>query len=242
VSGETGSGPKRNPDTGRGTARWLASVIVIGLVLAASLFISAGRLDWRMAWAYVCVYAAAQVLVAAVVIRGNPELAAERAQLRASPAARWDRPLAGIVAVWGPMSTLIVSGVDMRLAGSSAVPQVLQTVGLALAAAGSLLTVWAMASNPFFYGHVRIEKERGHTVADSGPYRMVRHPGYLGAVVFNLATPLMLSSAWAFIPAGLTSGVLVLRTALEDRVLQEGLDGYKEYAVRVRHRLVPGLW
>ncbi len=242
MNGATKSGPKRSRDPRRATARWLASVTVIGLVLAASLFISAGSLGWRMAWAYVGVYAVTQVLVAAVVIRGNPELAAERAQLRASPAARWDRPLAGIVALWGPMATLIVSGLDMRLAGSPAMPQALQTVGLALIAAGSFLSVWAMASNPFFYGHVRIEKERGHSVVDSGPYRMVRHPGYLGAVVFNLATPLMLSSVRAFIPAGLTSGALILRTALEDRVLQEGLDGYEEYAVRVRHRLVPGLW
>ncbi len=195
-----------------------------------------------MAWAYVCVYAVTQAVVAAVVIRGNPELAAERAQLQASPVARWDRPLAGIVALWGPVATLIVSGLDRRLAGSPALPQALQTVGLALVAAGSLLSVWAMASNPFFYGHVRIERARGHTVVDSGPYKMVRHPGYLGALVFSLATPLMLSSFRAFIPAGLTSGALILRTALEDRVLQEGLDGYEEYAVRVRHRLIPGFW
>ncbi len=242
MSRATESGLERNPDTRRATARWLASVTIIGLVLSASLFISAGRLDWCMAWAYVGVYAAAQVLVAAVVIRGNPELAAERTQLRASPAARWDRMLAGIVALWGPMATLIVSGLDMRLSGSPAMPQVLQTPGLALAVAGSLLTVWAMASNPFFYGHVRIERERGHYVVDSGPYRMVRHPGYLGAAVFSLATPLMLGSVWAFIPAGITLGTLVVRTALEDRVLQEGLDGYKEYAVQVPHRLVPGVW
>jgi protein-S-isoprenylcysteine O-methyltransferase Ste14 len=242
VSGAAKPGPKGDSGTKSATPRWLASVTIIGSVLAASLFMSAGRLDWRMAWAYVCVFAVTQVLVAAVAIRGNPELAAERAQRQASPAARWDRVLAGIVALWGPMATAIVSGVDMRIAGSPAMPQALQTAGLALAAAGSLLSVWAMASNPFFYGHVRIEKERGHTVVDGGPYRIVRHPGYLGAVVFNLATPLMLSSVWAFIPAGLTSGALILRTALEDRVLLEGLDGYEEYAVRVRHRLVPGLW
>ena len=105
-----------------------------------------------------------------------------------------------------------------------------------------LLTIWAMASNRFFYSVVRIERERGHTVATSGPYGYVRHPGYVGGILFDLVTPLFLGSLWSFLPAGFTVCVLVVRTALEDRTLRAGLDGYEEYARRVRYRLLPGIW
>lgn len=113
---------------------------------------------------------------------------------------------------------------------------------LALVALSALFTVWAMACNRFFYGRVRIEKERGHTVASTGPYRLVRHPGYLGAIVTDGFTPLLLDSWWAMLPALLTVAVLVLRTSLEDRTLLKELDGYHEYAQRVRYRLFPGIW
>jgi protein-S-isoprenylcysteine O-methyltransferase Ste14 len=113
---------------------------------------------------------------------------------------------------------------------------------LAIAVLGSLLTTWAMIANRFFYGVLRIAKDRGHTVATGGPYRYVRHPGYGGAIAFDLAAPLVLGSLWALIPAVLTACAIIVRTALEDRALQAGLDGYAEYAQRVRYRLLPGVW
>ena len=99
-----------------------------------------------------------------------------------------------------------------------------------------------MASNRFFIGMVRIQEERGHTVIQSGPYKYVRHPGYLGSLLFILFTPLMLGSLWALIPAGLTCGVVVLRTYLEDNTLKDELAGYLEYSQVVRSRLLPGIW
>jgi len=187
------------------------------------------------------VFASTQVLIALLVIRENPDLAAERAQREASPAARWDRALAGVVGLFGPAATLVVAGLDKRF-GRSEVSPPLQLTALATAVLASLLTVWAMASNRFFYGHVRIEMERGHTVATTGPYQIVRHPGYLGGVMFDLAAPALLGSLWAFVPAALTVAALVVRTSLEDRTLQEGLGGYRDYAQRVRCRLLPGVW
>jgi protein-S-isoprenylcysteine O-methyltransferase Ste14 len=234
--------PKLGPNATRATVRWLVSVSIIGWILAAGLFVSSGRLEWGMAWAYVVLFAGTQLLIALSVIRGNPELALERSRLEAAPTARWDRPLAGVVGLWGPLATVVASGLDMRFGWSAAISLTLQIAGLVLVVLGSLLSVWAMASNKFFYGHVRIEKERGHTVATGGPYAIVRHPGYLGAVIFNLATPLMLDSVCAFIPALLTLFALALRTVLEDRMLMEGLDGYRDYAQQVRHRLLPGVW
>jgi len=113
---------------------------------------------------------------------------------------------------------------------------------LAIAVLGNLLTTLAKASNRFFYGVLRIAKDRGHTVATSGPYRYVRHPGYIGIIAFDLAMPLILGSLWAVIPVVLTVCLAIVRTALEDRVLQDKLDGYKDYARQVRYRLLPGLW
>ena len=97
-------------------------------------------------------------------------------------------------------------------------------------------------SNKFFSSAVRIQKDRGHTVISTGPYRFVRHPGYVGLCVFTLAEPLALGSWWAFIPGGLATILVIVRTVLEGRTLQAELPGYKEYAARVRYRLLPGVW
>ncbi len=99
-----------------------------------------------------------------------------------------------------------------------------------------------LASNRFFGRFVRIQHDRGHTVATGGPYHYVRHPGYVGVMVFTLAIPLMLGSWWALIPAALVMILLVVRTALEDRMLLEELPGYQDYARRGRYRLLPPIW
>jgi len=107
---------------------------------------------------------------------------------------------------------------------------------------GIVVLVWAMAANKFFSATVRIQEERGHTVATGGPYRYVRHPGYVGWLMLTLATPVVLGSRWALVPAGITVILTILRTALEDRTLHSELEGYREYAERVRYRLLPGIW
>jgi len=89
---------------------------------------------------------------------------------------------------------------------------------------------------------VRIQTDRGHQVVSTGPYRWIRHPGYAGALLTYLATPLFLDSRWAFIPALYLAIVMVIRTSLEDRALQNELDGYRDYAGQVRYRLLPGVW
>lgn len=234
--------PNEAPDTTRTILRYLLLAGFFTLVLAASLFLSSGRLDWVMAWAYLGVFLAGQIVIGLILVPNNPELVAERTQIERDTARGWDRPLTGIVSLFGPVGTLIVAGLDVRFGWSPPIPLVLQFAALAIAALGTLLTIWAMASNRFFYSFVRIEKDRGHTVATGGPYQVVRHPGYMGGILFTLATPLFLGTLWSFIPAGLTVCAFVMRTALEDRTLQEELDGYREYAQRVHYRLLPGIW
>jgi protein-S-isoprenylcysteine O-methyltransferase Ste14 len=115
-------------------------------------------------------------------------------------------------------------------------------MALGVAILGLLVADWAVVSNKFFSGVVRIQKDRGHTVVTTGPYRYIRHPGYVGTILHHLATPVVLSSLWALIPAGLVICITIIRTAFEDQTLLEELDGYKAYAKRVRYRLLPNLW
>jgi len=210
------------------------------LIQVASLVIASGRLDWVRAWVYIGVHLAGLGVNALVLIPTNPELVVERARFRGKR--DLDRVLAGVMALYGPAGICIVAGLDVRFGWSPGIPLALLIAALAVMVLGSLLTTWAMASNRFFYGILRIAKDRGHTVATSGPYRYVRHPGYVGAIAFDLAMPLILGSLWALIPAGLTTCIIILRTALEDRALHEELEGYREYAQRVRYRLLPGVW
>jgi protein-S-isoprenylcysteine O-methyltransferase Ste14 len=117
-------------------------------------------------------------------------------------------------------------------------------VGLAYIAllAGIALTGWAQAVNPFFEPGVRIQSERHQRVVDAGPYRFVRHPGYLSALLLFFGMALSLASFWAVIPAAFAAAILVLRTSLEDRLLQTELQGYEAYSQRVRWKLIPGIW
>ena len=147
-----------------------------------------------------------------------------------------------LVALVGPFAGLLVAGLDKRFGWSPEIPLGIQIAALALVILGYLLSIWAMVVNRFFSAVVRIQTERGHTVITTGPYSYVRHPGYDGGIVCNLAGAIALSSLWALIPGALVVLLTVVRTALEDRTLQEELVGYKEYAKRVRYRLLPGIW
>jgi protein-S-isoprenylcysteine O-methyltransferase Ste14 len=121
-------------------------------------------------------------------------------------------------------------------------PAAVQVLGGIGFVPGMVLVYWAMLANPFLAQVVRIQSERGHQTVSSGPYRYVRHPMYVGILVSYGSTPLLLGSWLALVPFAIMGALLVLRTALEDKTLQAELDGYKEYAQRVRYRLLPGVW
>lgn len=230
--------PNRKPSIASGLLKWLRQWVIITLMLAAILIITSGHLDWVMAWVYIGLYIVSVVSQWLVL---SPELKAERAQIKEDTKS-WDRVLAPLMALYCPACIWITAGLDIRFGWSPFIPLTLQIVALVIAVLGFLLTMWAMASNRFFYGTVCIQKDRGHTVVTSGPYQYMRHPGYVGAIIFNIATPLILNSLWAFIPAAFTTGIIIVRTALEDMTLKEELDGYRGYAKRVRYRLLPGIW
>jgi protein-S-isoprenylcysteine O-methyltransferase Ste14 len=138
---------------------------------------------------------------------------------------------------------LVVAGLDIgRFGWSGPMPVAVQAGALLGYAAGMGLSIWAMIANRFFSPVVRIQNERGHHVVSSGPYRFLRHPGYTGVILGSLCGGVALGSWWSLLPLAPLVAVFLHRTALEDRFLREGLDGYADYALRVRYRLVPGLW
>jgi protein-S-isoprenylcysteine O-methyltransferase Ste14 len=229
------------PDLRRGIVQRMVQVVVTLLVQMAILFGAAGRLDWPMAWALMAVYVAFLLINATVLVRKDPALVVERGRVK-EDAKTWDKWLAAIMSLFGPLAALLVTGLDKRNGWSAEYALAIQLAALIAVIVGYALWGWAMASNTFFSGLVRIQKERGHTVASGGPYRYVRHPGYVGLIVFSVGTPLALGSLWGLVPAGFAVLMTIVRTALEDRTLQEELPGYRDYAGRVRYRLLPGIW
>ena len=213
------------------------SIVLYGAIL----FAAAGRFNWREGWVYFGVLVLTQLISAALLIPRRPDLIAERSELQTGTKS-WDRILAPAIAMVGPLAMIVTAGLDARFGWSKPLSVGLWALAVLLALGSSLFVVWAMLTNRFFASTVRIQEDRGQTVVRSGPYGWVRHPGYLGSVIFDLLSPLALGSWWAFIPAGLTVALLVLRTRLEDRTLQAELPGYAEYAREVRWRLLPGVW
>lgn len=200
------------------------------------------RWDWWEAWVYAIASVLGFAASRALAARRHPDLLAERARiLRHDDAEPWDRRLAPLVGLGGGLIPL-VAGLDQRFGWSHSFPLPVKIVALAVILAGYALGGYALIENRFFSGMVRIQTERDHHVVSGGPYRWVRHPGYAGAILTYLATPVFLDAAWAFTPAAFLSIVLVIRTALEDRTLQTRLEGYRAYAREVRFRLLPGVW
>lgn len=216
--------------------------LALVLLVPVLLFAAAGTVAWPLAWAYVALSTLGTVGSRLLVARKHPDLLEERAKaLRSEGTPPWDRRLMPAL-IWGAVLTLVVAGLDHRFAWSPIGTPALQVGALALAAGGYAFTTWAMFANRFFSATVRLQSDRGHAVVSSGPYRLVRHPGYAGSLLATLCVPLILGSAWAWVPAVLTGIAIVVRTALEDRFLRAQLAGYAAYAARTRRRLVPGVW
>jgi len=217
----------------------LASAVMTAFFVAV-LLLCAGRFDYWQAWLYAGL-STLMNLGTRWVQRTAPEVTRERAKPGAD-AKGWDKALLGVSLLLN-LVTFVLAGLDSgRLHRAASVPWAWVTVGLALALLGTALFLWAMGENRFFSAVVRIQTERAHHVCTTGPYRWVRHPGYAGSVLGSLGMPLLLDSAWAYLPALVLIAFFVLRTSLEDRFLQENLPGYREYAQKVRYRLLPGVW
>ena len=216
--------------------------LVVGLlVYGAAPFIAAGTVAWPGAWGYLVIASIVMVVYGAIVRTRHPELIAERKKPPAD-AKRWDKPFVALIGGVGPVALLVVSGLDRRFGWSGPMASWVVVSGLVLAAAGGALANWAVAVNRFFSAVVRIQHDRGHHVVATGPYRFVRHPGYLGSTLTMTGAALALGSWWALLTIGGLAALVVWRTALEDRTLMAELEGYTAYSERVRFRLIRGIW
>lgn len=178
-----------------------------------------------------------------LLFRKNPQLVGERFRFGTTKGAEgWDRLLAPMVGIVGPLLVLIVAGLDKRYGWSPDVSFALQMVSIVILLLCGAFGAWAMLENPFFTSVVRIQKDRNQTAVTTGPYRFMRHPAYGEATIWWLVTPVILGSLWAFIPAALQIACFIVRTILEDRTLQAELPGYVAYTQKTRYRLIPGIW
>ena len=219
--------------------RAIKSAVTV-IFLFVLIFVPAGTLCWPEAWLFLFFYF---VVVLAVLIwwkKNSPGLLKERMSTK-KDAKEWDKKII-IAYSFLLIIILAVPGLDAVRYGWSKVPLIAKVLGFIGYIPASGLALWAMKENAYLSDVVRIQKDRGHTVCTTGPYKYIRHPMYAGVILIFLCFPLSLGSLYSFIPAALIIGLFVLRTLLEDETLKEELSGYKEYVQKVRFRLLPGVW
>jgi len=222
--------------------QWI-SLIVVYFLIPLILFICGEDLGWWQAWLYSLLIVTAGLGGRMWAEQRHPGLTAERQSIEIIRDAKaWDKVLAPLMAVSIGYPVVIVAGLDHRYGWSAEFPLWLNVIGFIMISLGYVFAAWALAENRFFYSVVSIQTDRGHAVCDSGPYQFVRHPGYAGNLLSLFGIVLALSSVWTLIPVVVASAISVFRTALEDQTLQEELPGYRNYAHRVRYRLIPGIY
>ena len=219
--------------------------IFVWLVLqAVLLFAAAGRLDLPRAWAYFGVMLGYMLASQAITLLFLRDRMAEVMNARGAShegTKGWDKVM-GVLYGVGLLVAPVVAGLDAGRFGWSSLGRGFLVPALVVTVLGNALAQWAILSNKHFEKTVRIQSDRDHRVVTTGPYRLVRHPGYVGIIAFSLAFPFVVGSAWALVPAGVSTLTMIVRTALEDRTLRRELDGYADYARKTRYRLFPGLW
>ena len=219
----------------------IGSFILAILVPFLPLFI-ARSWDWWEAWAFGIICSVGFVITRWLAARRHPDILAERGQIMNQADAKgWDKIL---VPTWLSLFIVIVAvaGVNKLFAWSPGFGILVSILALIIFLAGYIFGSYALIENRFFSGMNRIQTERGHQVVSSGPYAWVRHPGYTGTIISYMVVPFLLGSWWACVPTLVFVVAGILRTYLEDRMLLNELDGYGEYAQRVRYRLIPGVW
>ena len=224
---------------GAGETQALVSLVISIAVMAVALFWPAGTLEWTRGWLFLGLFIALTIIAMIWIWRTNPELYAVRRKYQKGTKS-WDAVVATLTIISFAL-VLPVAGFDERF-GWAPQPDWVVWIGYAVLIAGYLGVTWAQSVNRHFEATVRIQTDRDHKVIDTGPYAIIRHPGYSTAVLFAAGMALSLGSLYALIPAGVLTLLLIGRTLAEDATLKAELPGYREYAARVKQRWIPGVW
>ncbi len=229
---------KRSPAMNFSTIFNLLTVI-LGLI---SPFLASGDWGWGLGWIYLITVLLFTFASRIIAIRLHPGFARERLTASAKEDTKdWDKRIVPFILLL-PMLSVVIAGLDKRFGWSAPFAGWIHILGLGLIVFGYTVGTWALAVNAFFSSHVRIQTDRGQKVITTGPYAILRHPGYSSGALALFGIPLLLGSYWALLPMFLAFILYIVRTALEDKTLLAELPGYKEYAEKVRFRLIPGIW
>jgi protein-S-isoprenylcysteine O-methyltransferase Ste14 len=212
----------------------VSGVAFFGVVL----FVASWSISWVKAWLFLVVFGSISLITALIGVIKYPAMVDNR-MAKHSDNQRWDTIVVALLGI-NTFILLIVAGLDYKFSIIVSVPDIFSYISLPFTSIYVIIQLWAGITNKHFESHTRIQN--GHTVIQTGPYKIVRHLFYSTFMLFWIATPLALGSYLALIP-GLIGVILVIyRTAKEDNFLQGNLDGYKEYSKIVKYRLIPGLW
>ena len=216
---------------------FLATLVLSGLLL----FGGAGRITWGLGWLFVTAWIVPKLAFLILLRWCDPDLLIERAT-RHKNTQPYDRIILPLYFIFA-FGTFIIASLDGgRFYWSGNVSNLWVVAAYIIYLLGNSLAGWAINSNPFFSSESRLQTDRAQKVANSGPYRFIRHPAYSASVLLWITTGLMLKSWWAVIPGFLAGLMMIIRTVLEDHMLMTELPGYVEYARQVRYRLFPGIW
>ncbi len=221
---------------------WLVLIFTY-LFIPCILLVCGGDLGWWQGWVYSVLLFLAGIAGRILAEKRHPGILVERSSIEKTQNTKpWDKLLSPLMAISLTFPLVIVAGLDHRYVWTPSFSTWLNIIGLVIIMIGYVLAAWALIENRFFSSTVRIQTDRGHSVCDSGPYRIVRHPGYAGNLLALPGMVLALGSVWILIPAIIALIITVIRTSLEDRTLQEELPGYQDYVQRVRYRLIPWIY
>lgn len=224
------------------TTRIVFQVLFFIVLIPLLPLLISRRWGWWEAWVFALIYIGGFAASRTLVARRHHDLIKERSRfMQHEDAKPWDKILAPLVGIGSGLIPL-AAGMDALSDRAPVFSLTVKISALVVILAGYILGSYALIENRFFSGMVRIQADRGHHVVSGGPYRWIRHPGYSGALLSFLAMPVFLDSLWAFLPAVFLVIILVVRTSLEDRVLQDELENYRDYARLVWYRLFPGIW
>ena len=210
------------------------------IIFFAVIFVSAGRIDYPQGLIYVSV-GLIMAILNYTVLRIDSELLKERSK-PGEGTKTWDKAILGL-SFLVTISMYIIAGLDSgRFHWSPDFHWSLCLLGIILTASGQLLFLIAQKQNRFFSSTVRIQTDREHVVCDTGLYKTVRHPAYLGSIIQAAGFPLLFGSLWSIIPVSVLITLFIIRTALEDRTLRNELKGYPEYSDKTRYKIIPFIW